>query len=165
MATMTEVQPLARGSSVFYGACEGIWVMCVFATPIKVDMLLARSALEAMVKLRPAGFPTLTWVMPEAGFRMDHDARTAASEVTKAFDRSILAQATLIDGSGFQAATVRAIIAGLEVVSRSTGVTKVFADLPTTVAWCAARRGEPVSSAPVSELVRAIAATRTTIFG
>lgn len=153
---------LGRGGSVLYGGCEGIWVMAMFATPTKADMLLARPALEVMAKECPKGFPTLTWVLPEAGYRMDHDARQAASDVTKEFDALVLAQATLIEGTGFQAAAVRAIIAGIEVMSRSSGATKVFADLSTSVAWCAGLRPQP-SGVPVVSIVQAIAAMRTTL--
>lgn len=158
-----EFQQLEGGSSVLYGACDGIWVMILFAAPSKADMLLAGSALAAMKREHPRGFPTLTWVLPEAGYRMDADARQAAADVTKEYDAVIRAQATLIDGSGFQAAAVRAIVAGLEAMSRSSGARKVFAELPATVAWCAAWRPEGTSTATVPDVVQALGATRAAL--
>jgi len=54
---------LERGTAVHYAACGGIWVMTIFATPHKADMLLARPALQKMEKWMPGGFSTLTWVL------------------------------------------------------------------------------------------------------
>jgi len=127
---------LERGTAVHYAACGGIWVMTIFATPHKADMLLARPALQKMEKWMPGGFSTLTWVLPDAGYRMESDARAAASDVTKAFNAVIRAQATLIEGSGFQAATVRAIVAGLDTVIRSANSKKVFSELEPAIGWC-----------------------------
>ena len=148
METSTVLERVQRGSSVLYGACGGIWVMTLFARPTEGDMRLARPALEAMSRAHPAGFPTLTWVLPEAGYSMDNDARIAAAEVTQAFERAILAQATLIEGTGFQAATVRAIVAGLDLMSRTSGARKVFSDLTAAVEWCVARRPPAARTGP-----------------
>ena len=127
---------LERGSAVQYAACGGIWVMTMFAPPNKADMLLAGPSLQKMMKVMPDGFSTLTWVLPEAGYRMDSDAREAASDVTKVFDASIRGQATLIEGSGFQAAAVRAIISGVDLMTRSTSPKRVFPELSPAVGWC-----------------------------
>jgi hypothetical protein len=154
---------LERGTSVLYGACGGVWVMTLFAPPTKPDMLLARAALAAMKRREPKGFVTLTWVLPEAGYRMDSDARHAAAEVTQEFDAVIRAQATLIEGSGFQAATVRAIIAGLDAMSRSSGSKRVFSDLPTAVEWCVARRAGGAPALPIAELTRSLSASRDSV--
>src|SRR5690606_16060560 len=68
------MEVLQQGRAVVYGACEGFWVMILFAPPTKPDMLLARPSLAAMKRRHPSGFPTLTWVLPEAGYRMETDA-------------------------------------------------------------------------------------------
>lgn len=153
------MEVLQQGRAVVYGACEGFWVMILFAPPTKPDMLLARPSLAAMKRRHPSGFPTLTWVLPEAGYRMETDAREAASTVTKEFDAQIRAQATLIEGSGFQAAAVRAIIGGLDAMSRTTSVKKVFSELTPASAWCLEKRPEP-TPASLSEVVRVLGAAR-----
>lgn len=155
-----ELDRLERGSSVLYAGCGGIWVMILHASPAKADMLLARPALAAMKRKHPTGFPTLTWVLPEAGFRMEHDARQAAAEVTQQYDAVIRAQATLIEGSGFQAAAVRAIVSGLDVMSRSASSKRVFSELAPAVAWCLERSAQP---APASDVAGAIAAARDAV--
>jgi hypothetical protein len=110
----------------------------------------------------PDGFPTLTWVLPQAGDSMDSDARNAATEVSEELDRWILAEATLIVGTGFRAATARAIVAGLDLVSRSSSVKKVFADLPEAVAWCLSqRRARDVVSE--AEVTASLFAMRTAV--
>src|SRR3954462_11191956 len=104
-----DFEEIERGRTVLYGGTRGIWVMVLHGKPSKADMLLARPALAAMSKRAPSGFPTITWILPEAGLSMDNDARTAAAEVTSEFSKAILAQATVIELAGFQGATVRAI--------------------------------------------------------
>ena len=131
-----EFETLQNSPAVLYGACGGIWVMIIRARPNAPEMYLARPSLKAMHRQYPAGFPTLTWVLPEAGFSMERDAREAATEVTKEFESAILAQATLIEGSGFHAAAVRAIIVGLDTVLRSPAPKKTFSELSVAVTWC-----------------------------
>jgi len=130
---------LERTDGVVYGICGGIFVMMLFAEPTLSDMNAAHPALKTMSKRKPEGFPTLTWVLPQAGFRMSAEARKRASDITRELDKSVIAQATLIEGAGFQAATVRAIVSGLDFVIRSTSVKKVFSELPPAVEWCRAR--------------------------
>lgn len=159
----TDFVELERGTAVLYGACGGVWVMILFGKPGPSDMRLARPALETMLRRAPEGFPSLTWILPQAGFSMDADAREAAAEVTRAFDRSLLAQATVIEGTGFQAAAVRAVVTGLDVMSRTTGPKKTFATLEPAVAWCLARRPESVRATSPAEVIAAIAAARAAL--
>jgi hypothetical protein len=142
-------EPIDRTPSVVFGACAGVWIMTVFAEPKLLDMKAARPALQTMSKKHPRGFPTLTWVLPEAGFRMDTDARNAASEVTREFQGKIVAQATLIEGSGFQVAAVRAILAGMDFMSRSKAPKKTFSELSDAVAWCLANA--PKGTEPLAD--------------
>ena len=157
-----EFEPLQRGAAVVYGACDGLWVMTIFAAPTKADMLLARPALAAMTKREPAGFATLTWILPSAGFKMDSDARKSAADITKVYEKQILAIATLIEGTGFQAAAVRGIIAGMDSVSR--GTKKVFSELSPAVEWCVPRRAPGTrGKATPAETTAALAAMRATL--
>jgi hypothetical protein len=159
-----EFEQLERGSSVLYGASGGVWVMTLFAAPTKNDMLLARPALAAMSRRSPGGFATLTWVLPEAGFRMESDARTAAAEVTNEFTSVIRAQATLIEGAGFQVATVRAIVAGLDLMSRSAAPKRVFSELAPAIAWCVQYSPASASTLGVTSMTDALNATRKSLF-
>lgn len=156
----SDFEELERGAAVLYGAARGIWVMILFGKPTKADMLLARPALAAMSKREPAGFPTLTWILPEAGLSMDNDARTAAAEVTREYAKQILAQATLIELSGFQGATVRAIVAGLDMMSRSASPKKVFGELPPAIDWCARLAKDKTVLDDVASIVATLQGTR-----
>jgi hypothetical protein len=151
---------LERGAAVRYGDARGIWVMVLHGKPTKADMLLARPALAAMSKRAPGGFPTLTWVLPEAGLSMDNDARTEAAQVTNDYSKAIVAQATLIELSGFQGATVRAIVAGLDMMSRSSSPKKVFGELAPAIDWCARLSKDPTLLDRVDAVVRTLQATR-----
>lgn len=163
VAMASDFEQLERGATTVYGSSAGIWTMIIFARPTADDMRLARPALAAMRKRRPRGFPTITWILPQAGLSMDDDARKAASDVTKEFDGTIVAQATLIELEGFQGATVRAIVAGLDMVSRSSAPKKTFAALAPTIAWCLPFTGETSTSV---EAVRvALESMRASVVG
>jgi hypothetical protein len=151
---------LARGDSVLYGGCGGIWVMVLFAPPTKPDMLLAGPTLAAMRRRVGHPFPTLTWVLSEAGYRMEADARKAATDVTTEHAASLSAQATLVEGAGFQAAAVRAIISGLDAISRTGGKKSVFSDLGDAVAWCLDFRHDPHAPANEATIVQALEEAR-----
>lgn len=140
MAAPVTFDELQRGKGVVYGVCDGIWVMTLFGTPTKDSMLLARPTLTTMKERHPSGFCTLTWILPEAGYRMDADARQAAADVTRPFNPCFAGQATLIEGSGFGGAAVRAIISTLDVMAGGTYPKKVFSDLASSVEWCGSLR-------------------------
>jgi hypothetical protein len=155
-------EPLNRTPGVVFGDCGGIWIMTVIAEPTLVDMQGARPALGAMARRYPKGFPTLTWVLPQAGYRMESSARDEASSVTKSFSSSILAQATLIEGSGFQAATVRAIVSGLDLMTRSSCPKKTFSEVAPAVAWCLSHAAEGRGAQRDTTLAAALLAMRAT---
>lgn len=156
----SDFHELERGTATLYGDVSGIWTMILFGRPTKQDMLLARPALAAMRDRSPRGFTTLTWVLPEAGLSMDEDARKAAATVTSEFNASIVAQATLIELGGFQGATVRAIVAGLDMMSRSTCPKKTFGELEPALAWCLLRAKQSVDDARLRTMARDLAAVR-----
>lgn len=157
---MSDFAQLERGQTTLYGDAHGVWVMILFAKPSKADMLLARPALAAMSRRAPGGFPTLTWVLREAGLSMDNDARDAASTVTSEFKKEILAQATIIELDGFQGATVRAIVAGLDLMSRSPCPKKTFAEVGPSLAWCAQYSKDPGLRDQLDAISRSLADVR-----
>ncbi len=131
-----KLQNLGSGPAIYYGSIAGIWVMMLHKPSAESDMLLARPSLARMSRNHPQGFPTLTWIMPSAGFSLDAASRKAAGVITAEYSQSILARATLIDATGFQAATVRAIVAGIDLFARSPSPGKVFTELASSVDWC-----------------------------
>jgi hypothetical protein len=150
-----------KGSTTIYGECGGIWVMNLHEKPTVADMLLARPSLKTMQQRHPDGFPTLTWVLPSAGFSMDADARTAATDVTREYNDAIVAMATLIEGSGFQAAAVRAIVSGMDLMARAKAPKKTFAEVVPSVAWCVSlRKPRARDAGSADEISLALAAVR-----
>jgi hypothetical protein len=149
-------EELGHTSAVLYGESAGIWVMILYAPPVKADMLAAGPTLAAMQRKSPEPFPTLTWVLDSAGYRMDADARQAATDVTKSFAAAIGAQATLIEGAGFQGAAVRAIIAGMDAVSRTAAKKKVFSALGPATSWCLESRVGGLAQADAAAVTKAI---------
>jgi hypothetical protein len=154
------LQELASGSAVFYGRVGGLWVMILHKPPVEADMLLARGSLMQMARSEPHGFPTLTWILPSAGFSLDAPSKEAAAKITSEFSKSILARATLIEGTGFQAAAVRAVVTGIDLFSRTTSPGRVFAELEATVAWCVSLRpAKSPSTLSASLITRALEET------
>lgn len=152
---------LERGPAALYGDSGGVWVMILHTKPLAADMELARPSLKAMRDRHPDGFPTLTWVLPTAGLSMDSDARQTAARVTKAFDASIRSMATLVEGEGFGVAAVRAIIAGIDLLSRAAAPKKTFATLNDAIAWCVTLRpARDRDAGTTEEIVAAITAAR-----
>jgi hypothetical protein len=157
-----ELERLGDSPAVAYAACGGIWVMLLHRPPVVDDMRAAEPTLRRMAARCPGGFATLTWILPNAGFSMDAATRGAAADITRDWDKSIRAQATLIEGQGFQGASVRMIIAGLDVLARPSGPTKVFSKLHDAVAWSIAH--SPVG-VDVAAAVAAIETLRADIVG
>lgn len=163
LAAMSDFTELERGATTLYGDARGVWVMILFGKPSKVDMLLARPSLAAMRKRAPAGFPTLTWVLREAGLSMDNDAREAATTVTNEFKKEILAQATIVELDGFQGATVRAILAGLDLMSRSACPKKTFAEVGPSLEWCAGFSKDAGLRNRVDDIARSLTSVRASL--
>jgi hypothetical protein len=157
----TDFETHQRGTGVVYGECGAIWIMTLHAKPSVADMELARPSLKRMHLRHPDGFPTLTWVLPSAGFSMDSDARTVAANVTREHSGSILAMATIVEGEGFGVAAVRAIVAGIDFLSRSKAPKKTFADLAPAVGWCCELRPPSDRTAGATDpIVASLAAMR-----
>jgi hypothetical protein len=68
----------------------------------------------------------------------------------------------LIEAAGFQAAAVRAIVAGLDLMARSKAPKQVFAELRPCVAWCCARRSDTKAATSVDEIALALEPLRAT---
>ncbi|MFO0685924.1 MAG: hypothetical protein U0234_27945 [Sandaracinus sp.] len=160
-------EELGRTGAVLYGAVGGIWVMILHAPSAEADMRAAGPALAKMRELEPKGFPSLTWVLSSAGLSMDGPARRAAAEVTDAYAQWNIARATLIEGKGFQAATVRAIVSGIDMLSRAKSPTSVHGHLDESVAWCVAHRAQGAvdRTTPPDVIVRALHAARAGVGG
>ena len=126
-----------RDDAVSYARCGPIWVMVMTAPPTTDGMLHSRPTLAAMKERHPAGFATMTYVLPSAGFKMEADARQAAADATKAYAESIRIIANVVEGSGFAAATARAVLSGLHLLTRLQPPERVFASGDEALEWIA----------------------------
>lgn len=135
MQIPASISSLYHDDAVLYADLQGLWLMVMFAPPDARRMLRAGPTLVEMAKRYPTGFCNVTWIHAAAGFSMDGDTRAAVTDVTTKHLSSIRAVCTVIEGEGFRVATVRAIVSGLQVLSRMSCPRQVFDQLDQAVRW------------------------------
>lgn len=85
----------------------------------------------------------------------DDANRSTISQSMAAVNDRVGRQALAIEGRGFAASALRAMIAGMQLVSRPTHPVKVFSQVGPAVAWCAADEREGMEiEARIAELRR-----------
>jgi hypothetical protein len=79
----------------------------------------------------------LLQVVPPSAIAPEAPARTAVAKLLKDSDDIVSCSATVYEGSGFRAAMVRSIIAGINTLARQKYPTRVFATLNEAATWIA----------------------------
>lgn len=109
-----------------------------------------RASAERMVKRFPDGYLAISLIMTTRLPRLGEYERQRAIELIKIVKSSIKLNAQVVEGGGFAASGVRAILAGVNMFQPGA---KVFDDVPTAASWLVTRGGAGFEAA---ELTRAV---------
>jgi hypothetical protein len=88
----------------------------------------------AIIARYPKGYISLAFVPPIAVFP-GPEFRVEAERVTKLGATHLKAIAQVVEGKGFGAATVRALISGVHMVSRNAYPSRVFDETDEAISW------------------------------
>lgn len=112
-------------------------------------------AITRFSESRPNGIGIIT-IVEEAAPMPPSDARDALVKVLEGISRCVKVSAVAFEGTGFRAAAVRSVVAGLTMVARQSYPHKVFATVEEAMAWMAPQMPSPTSSRDLIEAVREV---------
>jgi hypothetical protein len=138
----------------------GLVLLAYEGTPTKstVEALASFGATH----IRAAGARVGVLVVIRTGDRVpDAATRAALAGLMKRFEPNIAALAQVVVGSGFGAAAVRAVLAGMNLVARAAYPTEVFAEIQPALQWISGQGvGAPTEvRLAVARLVDGVTAT------
>jgi hypothetical protein len=140
---MPEAAPRYSDANVWFG----IW-KCVVVQLYSGDVGEAQveRVLALAKELAAAGdYFTFTLILPQPGTRRLPKVDPAARELVRRYEKGAtkksVATAQVIGGDGLWAATVRAILTGMNLLNPSE--IKVFADVPSGASWLCSHRALP----------------------
>lgn len=94
--------------------------------------------IPALLEESPGGrYCSITIIEPSISMRFEDDARELSAKLQKRWGDHMLAQAYLVEGTGFLPAAVRGATAGLHLMTRSPYPLKVFRDVEELAEWIA----------------------------
>jgi len=134
-ARVSRAELFFRDDGVALASVGPVWVMLLTGTPTEARMLRVEPTFAAMKAAYPDGFATLTWALPSVGMMMDGGARQAVATITKVYAGDMLSRANVVEGDGFWAATARAVLSGLTLLSSVTTPQRTFTATGDAVAW------------------------------
>lgn len=129
----------------------------VNTTKAGVDLLDQKC--EAFAKTRPNGIALIT-IVEENAPMPPSEARDALAAFLGRQSASIKVSAVVYEGSGFRAAAVRSVVAGLTLMARQTYPHKVFATAEEGITWMAPQMPTPTAA---NEVVRMLISLRESI--
>jgi hypothetical protein len=144
---------LARAGSVFIN----VWREP--STLAQLDLLREHEA--ALVEQERAGMIMVLTVLMPTAFTLGTRERKEVDLLAKQFAPSTLAHAYVIEGTGFRTAAVRALVAGINLITRTGGITKVFEDAVHAAAWLEAHAA-PAQVVRAVEVLHAVAEAKAT---
>lgn len=115
--------------------------------------------LNAFAAERPNGIGLIT-VVEESAPMPPSDARDVLAQFLERASSHIKVSSVAFEGSGFRAAAVRSVVAGLTMVARQSYPHKVFATVEEAMTWMAPQMPSPTTAKELSETV---AATRAAL--
>lgn len=110
-------------------------------------------AVTAFTRARPNGIGIVT-IVEETAPMPPSDAREALVSALEAISGTVKVSAVAFEGTGFRAAAVRSVVAGLTMVARQAYPHKVFATVEEAMAWMAPQMPNPTSSRELSDVIR-----------
>jgi hypothetical protein len=158
---MIPMPVLAHATGYALATCGHAFVS-VWSRPSTLDSLAAVAQCEeALTGDSPEGIVVLT-VIAGTAFSIGIREREEAQRLARHFDKTTVAEAYVIEGEGFRAAAMRAMLAGLQLLARTSHPVRVFADVPGAVEWLGVRARPPIAPEELSATVRQARAAMTT---
>ena len=90
---------------------------------------------KQLIKKFPNGISVTTIIAETVPLSMPADARNLSTQITKEHEPYYCCVSEVVPGTGFRAATVRSITAGIRIIARSKFPAKVFADVTSAASW------------------------------
>jgi hypothetical protein len=118
-------------------AVSGNAFISIWKEPSTLERLArVREVEQALVDRSPSGIIVLT-VLIDSPSAIRAGEPEAASKLAKHFAATTRAHAYSIEGTGFRAAALRAVIAGVNIITRTGHPTKVFDETSAAIRWLA----------------------------
>lgn len=130
----SEVRVIAKGRGYLFASWRQAYVLDWRDTTTKESLDAAVLGKRSVYADNPAGivvFNLLASESPLPSSEIREYAERKQSEDTE----GVLCHATVVDGRGFWASTMRSMLAGLYLVSRSPFPRKVFSNVDEAAAW------------------------------
>jgi hypothetical protein len=122
---------------------------------------LLREHEQALVEHEAGGAIMVMTVLLPSSYMLGTRERKEVDSLARQFAPSTRAHAYVIEGSGFRTAAVRALIAGINLITRTGQMTKVFEDAVHAAAWLEQHAG-PAQVVRASEVMEALAEAKAT---
>jgi hypothetical protein len=156
-----EAMPVLAHATGYALATCGHAFVSVWAQPSTLDSLSALQQVEDALALdAPDGIVVLTVITGDA-FSIGGPERVEAQRLARRFDKITRAEAYVIEGEGFRAAAMRAVLAGVQLLARISHPTRVFADVPSAVEWLGVQARPPIAPDELTATVRQARAALT----
>ena len=135
-----------RGEGLGLVVVGPVIVQCWTAN-LAVDPLVAvLDAERALLRAFPSGIATLLLMRKQRFIPPAGEARRLLGEIEREIAPRMLAMALVIEGSGMVVAAARTLIAGLQLVSRSSYPSSISSTLNDGAAWLAAQVPGPTAT-------------------
>lgn len=116
---------------------ENSLIWC-FRGPVTLPRIeQALPAHRDLAKKYPQGFAVVTIIGEAVPLSMPADARDLSTKITHEYQPRYCAISEVVLGTGFRAAAVRSVTAGIRLLARSTCPAKVFGDVEACAHWIA----------------------------
>jgi len=156
ISTTTGVDILHFGSTDLV-ACAGPCIITV-SVAITLPTLNALGRSMAQLGLRYPKIASLSVSDRTTGGAIDPACRQELVELARKFTRTLSGSATVFEGSGFRATTLRSLVTAIQMASSASHPAKVFAAPRPALEWLAST--QPAGALDVDHLTEAVAALR-----
>lgn len=105
-------------------------------TPTKLELQRLGEIQREVVDSVPGGrVMSVTVISREAGVLLDAPARKEAERLAREGRRTLIGLAQVVEGTGFAAATTRAVMSGVQLAVRPGYPAKVFSSIDESMPW------------------------------
>jgi hypothetical protein len=148
---------VASGTGYYFAAWRGVYILDFRDTPTRESLDATIVGKRKIQGLYPDGLYVFNIVDGQRP-APDADVRNYAAKKQTEDNQGVLAHITIVRGDGFRPSTIRSLLTGLHLMSRSPFPRKVFAHLHDGTSWL----GEHVSDEGFgSELLRVLHEVRS----